>query len=274
MGRKRPTRPKLAGTASLPEDAARYISLAEELGRRMKDGRLKPRDRIPGEHELAREFAVSRVTVRAALAILAKKALIVKRPGIGTFVASSRLHHDLAVLESLFGQFPAQGVRPESKTIEYRPTTLGNGDALAGYGEGMLLRRTWYVDGTAFAVTQTHMHPRARSVSYADAERYPCYDILEKLLGFQIARADLKIRAEKAGATIAKALEIDPADPILVLNRTSYSEANEPLEHTECALRADAIEFDFAVHGSDALSAAFQRPLKRPLASRSRQRAS
>lgn len=46
-------------------------------------GSLRPGDRLPGELELARQFAVSRTTVREALRSLSTQNLITKTPGAG-----------------------------------------------------------------------------------------------------------------------------------------------------------------------------------------------
>jgi DNA-binding GntR family transcriptional regulator len=43
--------------------------------------------RLPGEHELAAQYAVSRVTVRRAVAILISEGLLQTLRGRGTFVA-------------------------------------------------------------------------------------------------------------------------------------------------------------------------------------------
>jgi GntR family transcriptional regulator, transcriptional repressor for pyruvate dehydrogenase complex len=62
----------------------------------IKDGRLRARDQLPSERELAETFKVSRTSVREALRALENQGLIVSRTGTGNFVA------DLPV-ESLIG---------------------------------------------------------------------------------------------------------------------------------------------------------------------------
>jgi GntR family transcriptional regulator, transcriptional repressor for pyruvate dehydrogenase complex len=62
----------------------------------IKQGRLRARDQLPSERELAETFKVSRTSVREALRALETQGLIVSRTGAGNFVA------DLPV-ESLIG---------------------------------------------------------------------------------------------------------------------------------------------------------------------------
>ena len=248
---------------SLPDDTARYLAVADELARDIAADRKKPRTRLPGEHELARKFGVSRVTVRSALRLLEQKGLIFRRAGVGTFVAAPRLHHNLASMESMFSQFISQDVKAETKLLEYHPVaTPEELRQLLGQSEAMLLRRLWLVDGVPFAITRMHMHPAGKTTSFADAENNPGYVILEKLLGYRIARAEVKLRAERAPRSIAKLLELRVGDPVLNLQRTSFSSDNVPLEHTECFIRSDAIEFRLLLQGSVSLSQGFQRPSK------------
>lgn len=62
----------------------------------IKEGRLRARDQLPSERELAETFKVSRTSVREALRALETQGLVVSRTGTGNFVA------DLPV-ESLIG---------------------------------------------------------------------------------------------------------------------------------------------------------------------------
>lgn len=66
--------------------------IAEQIRESILDGRLKADDRLPTEHELARQFGVSRPTIREALKRLAAQNLIRSRRGPtgGTFVTRPR----------------------------------------------------------------------------------------------------------------------------------------------------------------------------------------
>ena len=52
----------------------------------IKEGRLRARDQLPSERELAETFKVSRTSVREALRALETQGLIVSRTGAGNFV--------------------------------------------------------------------------------------------------------------------------------------------------------------------------------------------
>src|SRR3954453_17881177 len=64
--------------------------IAERLSAAIRDGTLKPGDRLPTEAELAREFQVGRTSVREGLQKLRAHGLIETRKGLGAFIAEPR----------------------------------------------------------------------------------------------------------------------------------------------------------------------------------------
>ena len=58
-----------------------YKQLFHYLNSAIENHKFKPGDRIPSENELAREFNISRVTIRRALQELAQQEKIVSAPG-------------------------------------------------------------------------------------------------------------------------------------------------------------------------------------------------
>ncbi len=78
------------------------ITLQEQLYNKLlksiAEGRYKPGDKIPTEHQLAEMFSVSRVTVRNAIQRLVDEGYIIKKQGKGSFVKEkvfkSKFHFD------------------------------------------------------------------------------------------------------------------------------------------------------------------------------------
>ncbi len=56
----------------------------------LREGKLKPGDRLPPERELAGRMHVSRATIREALRVMQLQSLIVSRHGAGTFIAEGK----------------------------------------------------------------------------------------------------------------------------------------------------------------------------------------
>lgn len=101
--------------------------LFDHLRERLSAGEWRPGQRLPGEHQLAAEYEVSRATVRTALRQLESFGLTVTRRGSGTYATATAtgVRADLRRLESLSTTIAACGQRPgmvyNSRTI--RPGT-------------------------------------------------------------------------------------------------------------------------------------------------------
>lgn len=69
-----------------------YQQLADEIRQEIAGGKLKPGDKIMTEAEFSKAFHVSRITVRKAIDQLVEDECVVRRQGLGTFVAEKKLH--------------------------------------------------------------------------------------------------------------------------------------------------------------------------------------
>ncbi len=67
-----------------------YYQLENLLREKILSGAFGAGDRLPTESDLIRDYGVSRITVRQALAALAEEGLIERRQGRGTFAAERR----------------------------------------------------------------------------------------------------------------------------------------------------------------------------------------
>ncbi len=77
-----------------------YIQLKTLLGDAIRDDRLTDAEALPTERDLAEHYGISRLTVRKALDGLEQEGLLVRRRGVGTFVASR--HAPMAMAASVF----------------------------------------------------------------------------------------------------------------------------------------------------------------------------
>jgi len=239
--------PFSAGAVKRHTAATLYAQIADQLTEQIRSGRLSPGARLPSEHALMAEYGVSRVTVREALKRLEAQGLVVRRRAKGTFVAL-RVRHDVTAFAGFYESLVSSGVRPETALLDFRRVvTDPHVRAKLGHDEALLLLRSYSRGGYPFAVAHLHLHPDALVISRDEAERLFCYDILRRRLGRQIARADLSVRAGRAGEGPARLLGLSADDPIVALERVSYDEHDAPLEHAVFYFDADAYELDLTL---------------------------
>lgn len=248
------------GEASRPMSAALdreshlslYMQIAERLRDEIATGRYAESGKLPSEQALVRRFEVSRVTVRLAIGHLINDGLVVRKQGKGTFLAGSLVRHDLRGLKGFYHELVSQGFNPETRLLDFEladpPPEVA--DALgSGRSRRVLLRRLYSLDGAPICLATTWLPAAAERVTWAEAETYPSYSILQYLLRTPIARAQIAIRGRLAGREYARALEITPKSPLLVLERVSYDDENRPLEHTLFAVNSKSYEFTFTADG-------------------------
>lgn len=99
-------------------------TIFDQLQRSIKSGAYAEEERLPTEHDLATEFAVSRPIVREALRRLREQGLIYSRRGAGSFVRSVGLRNPLG-----FGQL--ENVSDLLNCYEFRITIEPQATALA-----------------------------------------------------------------------------------------------------------------------------------------------
>jgi DNA-binding FadR family transcriptional regulator len=82
----------IAGYAVRPRQRGRGLahSLVDDFGVRIRDGVLRPGDKLPTESEIMQAFGVSRTVVREALSKLQAGGLVETHHGVGTFVLHPR----------------------------------------------------------------------------------------------------------------------------------------------------------------------------------------
>ena len=66
-----------------------YLQLKNKVKKDIRTGLLKPGDKLPSEMQMQKEYNMSRVTVRNAMAELEVEGYIIKVQGKGSFVAQS-----------------------------------------------------------------------------------------------------------------------------------------------------------------------------------------
>ena len=67
-----------------------YYRIKEIIQDDIKNGILKPNQKIPNEIDIAVKYGVSRATVRQAILELAREGVVTRKRGVGTFVAPAK----------------------------------------------------------------------------------------------------------------------------------------------------------------------------------------
>src|ERR1700685_2670380 len=104
-----------------------HAQIEDWLAGQIAAGALVPGDRLPTEHDLAAWFGVSRMTLRHALAELARRGLVTRTVGRrgGTFVAAPKLEQDLTTLAGFSEQLRRHGMVAGARILSASPREPG-----------------------------------------------------------------------------------------------------------------------------------------------------
>ncbi|RZQ63109.1 GntR family transcriptional regulator [Amycolatopsis suaedae] len=203
---------------------------------------------LPTERELGERFAVSRATVRQAVSELVLEGRLIRRQGSGTYVAGPKLVQPLALVSYTEG-LRDQGVRP-GRTLISMERLAAAGEVAADLrlepGEQVVhIERVLLADGERVGLESTYLvaarFPTLLDVFDPAESLYAC---LTERLGVEFAGA--RERVETVLATPREALLIgtNPALPMLLLHRVSWTLDGAPFERVRSLFRGDRLAFE------------------------------
>jgi len=68
----------------------RYVSIADNLQQQIESGEVRDGDRLPSQHEMAKQYGVSLTTLRSAVDLLEQRGLVRSAHGLGTFAQAPK----------------------------------------------------------------------------------------------------------------------------------------------------------------------------------------
>lgn len=211
---------------------------------KIEDGTYPNDSPLPSEPKLAAQFAVSRTTVRRALARLAAEARIERRHGSGTYVRAKLAKVTIVageVAEKTLGTLSKQ---VPSKILEYtiRNTPPGLRRQFPEFNERCLyIRRIRTLEGEPIMhVAMFVREDMSRLLSRTKLRSDPTIIVYGEA-GLRPHFSGQDVTAQAADLQLAGALAVPPGTPVLVVRRC-IREANGPLlEFQEVAYRADRV---------------------------------
>ena len=184
-----------------------HAQIEDWLAELISVGRLAPGDRMPTEQDLAAWLGVSRMTLRHALANLARRGLVTRTVGRrgGTFVAESKLEQDLTTLAGFSEQLRRHGMVAGARVLSATERPAGPVAAAAlEVAEGVALyevRRVRLGDGRPIALEHS-LFPAAVFPGMLGCRLDgSLYELLEANYGQRPCRARESLEPVSAGVT-------------------------------------------------------------------------
>ncbi|MEP6939605.1 MAG: GntR family transcriptional regulator [Rudaea sp.] len=226
-----------------------YLRLRRAIQNTIETGAFPPGQPLPSERDLARDLALSRVTVRKAIGGLVEEGLLTQRHGAGTFVAD-RIVKSFSRLTGFTDDLRARGLKPRVEFLEREVGEVTPEEAMAlnlSPGANVIrLRRLRFAADKPLALESTVV---PQSV-IADPERIKLslYDALEEI-GCRPTRALQRLRAVAVDAAQGLLLDLPVGSPALSIERRAFLDDGRVVEYTTSLYRGDAYDFVAELHG-------------------------
>lgn len=229
-----------------PGRGPRYVQLSRHIAALVAAGELAADTQLPPERDLAEIAAISRVTVRQAVAQLVEEGLLEQRWGAGTFVCAphSKMEHSLSNLLSFTEYMRQRGKTPTSKVLQrglFQPSpdeqiALG----LSSGAQVARIERLRSADDIPMAVEWSSLPvdilPNPHDVGTS------LYDVL-RARDLAPVRAVQRITAVNLPTPEARLLSLPEGAAVLRIDRTGYLPSGRPIEFTRGLYRSDIYDF-------------------------------
>ncbi|WP_425101893.1 GntR family transcriptional regulator [Tropicibacter sp. S64] len=211
-----------------------YARLRDTLTARIARGDWTPDAPLPSEARLAQEFDVSIGTVRKAVDGLVEEGLLERRQGSGTFLRGPSFSSSLFRFFAMRGADGTAAPIPSS-TVLSRTRATPPAEAAEALGTQDTIRITRLRSLSDLPVLYEELYiPAERFAGFTDLPEAAFGPLLYPLyfehFGVLVKRATDEVSFDRASATVALHLRIDPGQPLAVIRRTAFDIEDHPVE--------------------------------------------
>lgn len=124
--------------------------VAEDIKKKILEKQYAPGEQLPAEVDFAKQMGVSRATLREAFSILHRQGFIIRRHGVGSFVAEpgNQIVSNFEKLESMMDLIRRSGYEPTMQVLE---STTGELDSSSCFTMGVPKNTLGYKFSTIYS---------------------------------------------------------------------------------------------------------------------------
>ncbi len=233
------------------DKAPLYDLIEQNLRELILHDQLLPGESVPSEWELAEIYGVSRLTVRTALDNLTRQGWLIRRHGVGTFVAHPKVTEIAPSKLSFTEQMKAIGRSPASHLVSL--IVLPADAIVAGrlgleQGDPVVeIMRLRLADGQPVLLETSYLsHKRFPDLESANELAYSSlYDWLDAHYRTSVAMMDQTLEPVLLNESQALQLHTQAGTPAILSKVLAYTAEGEPIEYSWSVTRGDQCRFYF-----------------------------
>jgi GntR family transcriptional regulator len=216
-----------------------YAQASEALRNLVQRGGYAPGDRLPSEIELSQQLGISRPTLREALRLLEEDGSIVRRHGVGTFVAQSQpvIESGLEVLESIKRMASRSGLQVQmgEVVISERMTTAAEtvGMVLNAPEPATSVMRVILAQGKPVAhLTDVLPQRFLRQSEFGAGFQGSVLDFLLERGWPALSHSRTELISEAANPNLARALRVQRGAPLMRLEAQLFATDGQIVDYS------------------------------------------
>ena len=234
----------------LPKYHQIYLVLREQL----QEGRFD-QDGVPGEHALADQFDVARITIRKAMEMLVADGLVSRRPGLGTWPLrgapaapsapapdAQQKAHLTGLLENIVNMGLRTSVQVLDSMLVSAPPAVAEALRIAPGAPVHKSLRVRSTEAGPLSHITTYVPQAVADFTREALEREPLLMLLEAA-GVEFGGATQTISARLADAQIARHLDVAVGSALLAVTRVVRDVGDRPVQLLQGLYRPDRYQY-------------------------------
>jgi GntR family transcriptional regulator len=163
-------------------------------------------------------------------------------------VSLPKVTQELTELTGFVEDMEALGHTPTARLIDWivvaADESVARQLALTTGTRVMKIRRVRLANGVAMSFDETYLPLEiGEKIVTHDLVTEPIFALLEQRYGIPLVEAEYRLEAVSAEPDVAVALDVATGSPIFLIERTSYSSGNAPVDYEKLHYRGDLIRF-------------------------------
>ncbi|WP_408011238.1 GntR family transcriptional regulator [Pseudalkalibacillus sp. A8] len=223
-----------------------YHQVKDYLEEKITQEIWEPGHKLPAEHELAKQFSVSRITVKRAIHDLVNKGILYRQRGKGTFV-SKREDKDIFKLVTLRNEAEDKTPHPH-KTLSFKEREAGIkiGDALDIDPKDKVyqIHRLKIEEDVPVGIEYTYIPVSLfPGLSKKAIDDDLIYNMFTNKYGTNLDRAKIYFSTIIAGELESNLLNVPEGEQLFVIERHTYSLEEQAVEYSKFVIKQDKTRY-------------------------------
>lgn len=223
-----------------------YYQLKEIIQNRIQSGEYVEGGSIPSERELAKDFGISRMTVRQALNQMVAEGLLVREKGRGTFVAKHKIQQKN--ISSFSETVRAKGMVPSTKVLYFKKEAAGdevsNSLDISKDTQVYAVKRLRLANDIPVGLEQVFIPVDFCPDLESHQLEASLYQLISEKYGISIDYMDNIIEASVTTTDERKLLNISTSTPVLRITGVSFILGGRKFSYERDIYRADQYSYN------------------------------